>query len=106
MAFASGLVLVILVYLLLKEEIVWHYVIGIVVALIDLFLSFGVGGITCAVAAIVLMLGMSCFYNVRKGRKNIIKKIAIGTAVSAVFTIVVFVLNGTYFGRFNAYHSN
>lgn len=102
MAFASGLVLVILVYLLLKEEIVWHYVIGIVVALIDLFLSFGVGGITCAVAAIVLMLGMSCFYNVRKGRKNIVKKIAIGTAVSAVFTIVVFVLNGTYFGRFNA----
>ena len=102
MAFASGLVLVILVYLLLKEEVVWRYVIGICIALIDLFLSYGVGGIACSAVAIVIMLGMACSYNIRKGRTKVVKKVATGAGIAMVLVAALFALNSTYIGRFNA----
>lgn len=102
MAFASGLVLVMLVYLSLKEEVVWRYVIGIIIAIIDLFLSYGIGGIACSVMAIVLIFAMACTYNLGKGRADSAKKTAIGAGISLVVLAVLLALNSTYIGRFNA----
>ena len=102
MAFASGLTLVILVYLILKEDIVWQYVLGIVIAAIDLFLSYGVGGIACAVFAIVLMLLMSSIYNKQNGRNQLAKKTLFGARIATVVAACALLVNTTYLGRINA----
>lgn len=102
MAFASGFVLVILLYLSLSEKVVWRYVIGMGIAIADLFLSFGIGGIACSVMAIVLILAMSCSYNMRQGSVEVVKKTAIGAGISLIITVALLALSSTYLGRFNA----
>ena len=66
MAFASGLALVILAYLVIKEEIVWYHVVGMAIVTVDLFLSYGIGGIACALVGIIAMLAMTFVHNISK----------------------------------------
>jgi len=102
MAFASGLTMVILVYLIITDDVVWHYVIGICVMCLDLFLSFGVGGITCALVAIGLMLVITAFSNFKEHKEKIIKKATIGVIAVAGVIVTIFSTNSTYLNRIKA----
>jgi len=99
MAFASGLALVILVYLMMKEEIVWRYVLGIVIVTVDLFLSFGITGIACALVGIISMLGMTAINNLQEGKSKYFKKNAIYVLAIATVSAIALGLNSTYLGR-------
>lgn len=63
MAFACGFVLVLLVYQLITEEVVWHQVLGIGVMALDLFLAYGIGGISCTLLAVSAMLFMAYIHD-------------------------------------------
>ena len=99
MAFASGLALVILAYLIIKEEVVWYHIVGMAIVTVDLFLSYGIGGIACALVGIIAMLAMTYVHNIRRDRKVQAKKNAIAIAVVTVITGIALVLNSTYLGR-------
>lgn len=56
MAFTSGLILVVLVYQILTEDVFWRQVIGIAVMGVDLYLSYGLTGIVCSVLATIALI--------------------------------------------------
>lgn len=55
-SFACGLILIFMVYQLLNEKVSWKTFAGIVVCVIDLYLSYGLGGIFATIFAVGLML--------------------------------------------------
>ena len=98
MAFASGLVLVILVYLLINEEVKWHYILGIFVMITDLYLSYGLGGISCALVAIIFILIVSFISN-RTNKMFKLKKNIMAVVITTIVLVVSVCLSSTYVGR-------
>ena len=99
LAFSSGLVLVMLVYQIMTEEVFWKQAIGAVVMIIDLYLSYGIGGIICAFIAIFSMLCVGYVHKSQKGDKRVLKRYKNASLFMALVTIVALVLNQTYIGR-------
>ena len=99
LAFASGLVLVMLVYQIMTEEVFWKQAIGAVVMIIDLYLSYGIGGIICAFIAIFFMLCVGYVHKSQKGDKRVLKRYRNASISMAVVTLVALILNQTYIGR-------
>ena len=99
MAFASGLVLVMLIYQIMTEEVFWRQAIGTVVMLVDLYLSYGIGGIACAFIAIFLMLCVGYMHKVKRGEVSALKKYRNATIIMAIITLLALALNNTYVGR-------
>lgn len=99
MAFSCGLVLVLLVYELLTNEVIWKQIAGIFVMVLDLYLSYGMGGIGCAFFAIVAMLLMAFLQKVKVGDQNTVRKYFIGAVISLVIAGVVFVSNDVFLSR-------
>lgn len=102
LAFVSGLVLVMLVYQLLTEEVVWRYVLGIIVMLVDLYYSYGLSGIATAVLAIAIMLIMTLVTTKNKVGLGQRIKYLCGIFLAAVLSVTVFVGNSIYASRINA----
>ena len=99
LAFASGLVLVMLVYQIMTEEVFWKQAVGASVMIADLYLSYGIGGITCAFIAIFSMLCVGYTRKVKKGDIRVLKRYKSASLFMAVATIVALLLNQTYLGR-------
>ncbi|WP_330601618.1 glycosyltransferase family 4 protein [Butyrivibrio sp.] len=99
LAFASGLVLVMLVYQIMTEEVFWKQAVGAVVMIIDLYLSYGIGGITCAFIAIFSMLCVGYVHKAKKGDNRVLKRYKNASLFMAVVTVVALLLNQTYLGR-------
>lgn len=99
LAFASGLVLVMLVYQIMTEEVFWKQAIGAVVMIVDLYLSYGIGGITCAFIAIFSMLCVGYVHKAKKGDNRVLQRYKNASLFMAMVTIVALVLNQTYVGR-------
>ena len=99
LAFSSGLVLVMLVYQIMTEEVFWKQAIGAVVMIIDLYLSYGIGGIICAFIAIFSMLCVGYVHKSQKGDKRVLERYKNASLFMALVTIVALVLNQTYIGR-------
>ena len=99
MAFASGLVLVMLVYQIMTEEVFWKQAIGAVVMLVDLYLSYGIGGISCAFIAIFLMLCVGYMHKAKRGELSALKKYRNASIIVAIITLMALALNHTYVGR-------
>ena len=99
MAFACGLVLVLLVYELLTKEVIWKQIVGILVVLVDLYLSYGMGGIGCAFFAIVAMLVMASFHKLKSGDKATVRKYIVGAALSLLISIFIFALSDVFIYR-------
>lgn len=100
MAFACGFVLVLLVYQLITEEIVWRQLLGIGIMVADLYLAYGMGGISCTLLAVSAMLFMAYLYDKRHGTKE---KRTFHYVQSAIATMVVAGIslgfNSVYSGR-------
>lgn len=99
LAFASGLVLVMLVYQIMAEEVFWKQAIGAVVMIVDLYLSYGIGGIACAFIAIFSMLCVGCIHKSQKGDIVSFRKYKNAVILMAFITIGALLLNQTYLGR-------
>ncbi len=99
MAFVSGLVLVMLVYQIMTEEVFWKQSIGAVVMLVDLYLSYGFAGIGCAMLAILSMLGMGYAVKVKRGDESAKRKYKLSVLVAGILTLLVLLLNTTYLSR-------
>ncbi len=63
LAFTSGLVLMLLIYQVITSEVIWHQVFGIIVMAVDLYLSYGMGGILCTLFAILAIFEMAIIEN-------------------------------------------
>lgn len=100
MAFACGFVLVLLVYQLITEEIVWRQIIGIGVMGTDLYLAFGIGGISCTLLAVAAMLIMSFIYD-RKHKEEQKRSFHYvgGTIATMLVAGLLLAFNSVYFGR-------
>ena len=99
LAFASGLVLVMLVYQIMTEEVFWKQAIGAVVMLIDLYFSYGIAGITCAFIAIFSMLCVGYVHKARKGETRLLKRYRNASILMAIVIVGALLLNQTYIGR-------
>ena len=62
LSFACGFILILLVYQLITEEVVWHQVIGVLIIGFDIYLSYGMSGMACAVMAVAAMLLLAYIY--------------------------------------------
>jgi len=103
MAFTSGLIIVILVYQIMTEEVIWRQIIGIAVMAFDLYLSYGLTGIACVVLAIIALVTMS--FTVEKQGKNTrinIRKYIVGIIFGAGFIGAVCALSINYKDRIRA----
>ena len=103
MAFSCGLVLVLLVYELLTNEVIWKQLVGIVVMGIDLYLSYGMGGIGCAFIAIVAMLIMAFFNKKKNGEAKVIRKYTVGALLSLCIAAVTFASNDVFLARLQGF---
>lgn len=104
MAFTSGMVLVILVYQVITEEIIWRQVLGMGVMLVDLYLSVGLSGIVCALLSIVLMLILAYVEKRDNTEQNvkIAKRYRGGILFAFGITAIVCAFNTSYFERIRA----
>lgn len=96
MAFVCGLTMAILIYQIIKDGFVWRYVVGLVVMSIDLFLSYGLGGITCALVATIFMVVLIVVNNVRELKIKQIKKVGLVAYIIMILVVAVTALNSTY----------
>ncbi len=99
MAFASGLVLVLLVYQLLTKEVIWRQLIGVFVMAYDLYLSYGLGGIGCAAIAVVAMLLFALLSKEADGQKKRAKNYLFGCVFVVVVAAVLMIRNQDYLTR-------
>lgn len=99
LAFASGLVLVMLVYQIMTEEVFWKQAIGAIVMTVDLYLSYGIGGIACTIIAIFSMICVGYIHKVQKKDLIAIKKYKSAAIIIAIMALGTFLINQTYFGR-------
>lgn len=99
MAFVSGLVVVMLVYQLLTEEVIWRQVLGVSVMAVDLYLAYGLGGIACAMLAIAMLLIVVCI----KKRESLdikeYKKYVKVSLIGCIFSLFLLGANSIYMGR-------
>lgn len=99
LSFSCGFILILLVYQVITEEIVWHQVIGIIVAIMDIYLSYGMGGLTSALLAVALMLFFAYIYRFRNIERRNKKKFFIASILSFACVIGVLVTNSVYIVR-------
>ena len=99
LAFTSGLVLVMLIYQIMTEDVFWKQALGAVVMIVDLYLSYGIGGIVCSFIAVLSLLCVGYIHKIQKGDIKGIKKYRYSIILISVITSCAFVLNNTYLGR-------
>lgn len=99
LAFASGLVLVMLIYQIMTEEVFWKQAISAVVMIVDLYLSYGIGGIACAIIAIFSMLCVGFIHKTQKKDLISIKKYKSAALIMVFVAVGTFLINQTYFAR-------
>lgn len=99
LSFACGFMLILLVYQLITEDVVWHQVIGVVVVIADIYLSYGMGGITSSLMAVAFMLCLAYVYKFKNlGLKNR-KKFIIVSILSFASVLSIIIANSIYVVR-------
>lgn len=93
LSFACGFILILLVYQFITEEVAWHQVIGVVVVIADLYLSYGIGGLASALMAVVFMLCLAYIYKFKNVQIKNKKKFVIVSALSFISVLTVIISN-------------
>lgn len=96
LSFSCGFILILLVYQVITEEIVWHHVIGIVVVLIDIYLSYGIGGLISALLAVAVMLILAYIYRFKGVNKRSRKTFLWVSIISFASVLAVIITDSVY----------
>ena len=99
LSYACGFVLILLVYQLITEEVVWHQVIGVVVVITDIYLSYGLGGLTSALMAVVFMLCLTYVYKFKDLQVKNKRKFIVISVLSFVSIATMIITNVVYVNR-------
>ena len=99
LSFACGFILILLVYQLITEEVVWHQVIGVLIIGFDIYLSYGMSGMACAVMAVAAMLLLAYIYKFNGIKLKEKKKFVIACSLSFVAVVGIIISNSIYVGR-------